>query len=105
DALDFAPAQSLTAQPVAQTVHIRRLSEAHIHVGATPEIDSILDSALEEDGPPSDGQQGTAQGEEILGLAHPIQIGLLKELDHSVLRFPSLDSTMTLFVPTTHQRL
>jgi hypothetical protein len=80
-------------------VNIGRLSEADIHVCATLEVDSVFNSTLHQNRGPANKQQNTAESKEILGLAHPIDVGLFEELDHAVLYFPSLDSKALGFVP------
>ncbi len=86
---------------LAKLIDIRRFGKTDIHVGATPEVDAVLNAALEKYGAPADEQQESAQCEEILGFAHPVDVGLFEELDHAVSRFPSLDSTLFQFVPET----
>ncbi len=62
---------------------IRRLREAHIHVGAAFEIDAVVNAALEENRCPAGEQKQSAQGVEIFRFAHPVNIGLFEELYHA----------------------
>src|SRR6267154_1151028 len=83
DALDFGTPEPLGLEAVAELIDIGRLGEAHIHIGAAFEIDSVANPATEQNRSPSSEEKNAAQGIEILGFAHPVQIGLFEELDHA----------------------
>ena len=78
DTLDFS-----IAKPAAKLVHIGRLGKTDIHVGATLEIDPVANSTTEKNRSPPSEEKNATQGKEILGFAHPVDVGLLEELDHS----------------------
>src|SRR5208337_1992848 len=56
DALDLAIAQTLGSQAVPELFDIGRLGETYVHVGATPKIDAVLNSAVQKNGGPAKGQ-------------------------------------------------
>jgi len=85
DALDFRVAKPLGGKTAAKFVKVGGFGKTNVHVSAATKIDSVLNTASEENRNPSDEKKNTAQGVEVLGLAHPIEIGLLEELEHAFL--------------------
>ncbi len=83
DALDLGIAKPLGGEAAAEPVNIRRLGEADIHVGTAFEVDPVANPASEKNRSPPSEEKNTAQGIEILGFAHPVDIGLFEELNHA----------------------
>src|SRR6202012_3483141 len=57
-----------------------------VDVGATLEIDAVTEAAFMQPGDEPCDEKNGAQAVEILGLAHPVDIGLFKELNHAEMR-------------------
>src|SRR5260370_6416712 len=83
DALDFGVAESLGGEATAVLVDTGMLGKANVHLGAAFETDSVANPATEENRRPSTEEKNTPHAIEILGFAHPVQIGLFEELDHA----------------------
>ncbi len=83
DALNFGIAEALSSETAAELINIGRLGETHIHVGAAFEVDPVAKTAFVENRNPPSEEKNAAQGIEILGLAHPVDVGLFEELDHA----------------------
>src|SRR5579871_3005649 len=81
--LDLCAAKTLGRKALAQVVDVRSLGEANVHVRATFEVDAVIEPALLPNGDPTSEKKNGAEGIEILGFAHPINVGLFEELDHS----------------------
>ena len=69
----------------AELVHIGGLGKSYIHVGAAFEINPVAKTAIDDNRSPPGEEKNAAQGIEILGLAHPVDVGLFEELDHAYL--------------------
>src|SRR6266576_2761040 len=85
DALDFRVAKPLGGQAAAEPVNIGGLREAYVHVCATTKINPVLDATSEENRSPPGEKKNATQDKEILGFAHPVDVGLLEEFDHSAI--------------------
>ena len=78
--------ETLGFESVANLVNIWGLGEADVHVGAAPEIDAVAEAALVQPGDEPCDEENGAQAVEVFGLAHPVDIGLFKELNHAEMR-------------------
>ena len=76
--LNFRIADALRAQSRAQLVYVRGLGETNIHVRAALEVDAVTKSAMQKDRGPAGHEQNGAKGLEILGFAHPVDVGFFK---------------------------
>ena len=83
--LDFGVAQPLDGETAAKPVNIGSLGEAHIHVSAAFEVDPVTQTAFEENRSPPGEKKNATQDKEILSFAHPVDVGLLEEFDHSAI--------------------
>src|SRR5206468_3756533 len=82
DGLNLRAAKALCSQALAKPVDVGGLGEFDVHISAALKVDAVVHTALLPNGKPACEEKNGAQGIEILGLAHPIDVGLFKELDH-----------------------
>ncbi len=78
DTLDFGVAKPLRGEPTAELVDIGSLGEAHVHVGAAFKVNPVTQAAFEENRSPPGEEKNATQGKEILGFAHPVDVGLFE---------------------------
>ena len=67
----------------ANLLSVRRLGEPHAYVRPALEIDALAQSALMVNGDHAGYKEDAAKTIEILGLAHPVDVGLFEQLNHA----------------------
>src|SRR5260221_7850111 len=61
------------------------MGKLNVHVGTTLKVNAVVEAALGKNGKPAYEQKNGDKSKEILGFAHPVDIGLFEEPDHPVL--------------------
>src|SRR5262249_9538493 len=98
DALNDAVSQALPGQALADLVDRWRLGESHVHERAAFKVDPVAQATLARPGDAADHEQGQGEGDEILRLAHPVQVDLAEQL-HAHSSPYKLDTGGVLLVP------
>ncbi len=72
--------------------------EANVDQGASAEINAVIEAVMAQNGEPADGQKDERKADEVLRLAHPIDIDVMKEF-HAQSYPLFFDTVRRVFVP------